>query len=505
MSVKFPASPEAEDAFLGLMMQNMPGVYETFGDELREALFHDPFRKLLCEAMIDMHVSAIDVELVSTTRWLRERDMLEKVGGPARLAEVFGSVPFSATMGSAKHWFEELQDMALRRLLLAKADLLKEAALDYTKTWKEALETAESELFNVHAQTSHKGMVHVSKLLPTVAAEIEKTLNARGHVTNGFATGFTALDRMTMGIQPGVFVIGARPSMGKTAAMMQIALNGALGMGDYFEYNQEPQRVGVFSLETNDVALVKRGLLNLATLNLRRVRDGLMSRTQQDLLKREYDRLFTSGMYVEACYGLSIQDFRAKARMYVKRYGLKALFIDYLQLMTSTGPGAKQSKQAEIGECSVGIKHLAHELQVPIFVLAQLNRDAGETTRPKMHQLKDCGQIEQDADYIGLLCDAPESASANDPEDCPWSYLGFDLVKQKDGPTTGGGEPLALRFDKEYFRLTSLESRMYGPNGEEPEHQEPRRKTVTDEKLKRGRGRPRKDQGPSAQDTFPDN
>jgi hypothetical protein len=138
------------------------------------------------------------------------------------------------------------------------------------------------------------------------------------------------------------------------------------------------------------------------------------------------------------------------------------------------------------------VKMLAHELNIPIFVLAQLNRD-GDVARPKMSQLRDCGQIEQDADYCVLLCDAPEWASADDPEDCPWTYLGLDVVKQKDGGTTSGTDPLVVRFDKEIFRLSSLEEKLFSNNEQQRQPVGPK---FDHDREKRPRGRPRKNPPP---------
>jgi replicative DNA helicase len=287
-----------------------------------------------------------------------------------------------------------------------------------------------------------------------------------------------------------MFVIGARPSKGKTTLLMQIVLNIGLGQGDYPEFRQEPQPVGVFSLETNDTNLVRRGLLNLAGINMRRLQDGLMSRAEQQGLMAASEQIMGSKIYIEACYGLTIQELRAKARNAVRKHGLKAIFIDYLQLMQTTAAVRKSgNRQAELAEISIGVKMLGHELNIPVFVLAQLNRD-GDVARPKMSQLRDCGQIEQDADYCVLLCDPPEWAGANDPEDCPWTYLGLDVVKQKDGATTTGGDPLAVRFDQEFFRLTSIEQKLFSNN---PEQRQPIKPKFDHNREKRPRGRPRKE------------
>lgn len=488
---RYPVDVAAEKALLGVMLWSMPGVYEGHGRRLKGDLWHNEARRMLAEAMIDMHIQGLDVDLVTLTDWLRKAGTLEKVGGPA-LGDL-DSLPL--TPGYTEHYVGILEGMAARRMLLRQAEALGQAAVDYSKDWREALQEAEGQLFDAHAKGSHDGMEHVSKILPEVVAGIEETVSRKGHVTNGVATGMTVLDRMTMGLKPGLHFVAARPSMGKTTVLMQIALNVSMGLGDYPEFDQAPLETGVFSLETDKVSLTRRGLLNLAKLNLQRVRDGQMSRAAQEGLLEAAQRMMGSKLYVEACFGLSVQTARAKLRMLVKRLGLKLVLIDYLQLMTSGSKRARDNRNLEIAEISLGLKQAAMELKIPIVVLAQLNRE-GDVPRPKLSHLRESGQVEQDADTVCMICQAPEWASQNDPEDCPWTYLGLDVVKQKDGPTTTDGEPIVMRFDKEFFRLTSTDEKLFSNKPGERQKtgavEAPREKWRNDRE--RGpRGRPRKD------------
>jgi replicative DNA helicase len=485
-----PKSDPAEEGILSAMVENIDSVWQRFGPRLRDELFWHPARRTITHAIIDLHVSGHPVDIVTITTELRKTGKLDSVGGASGISALL-PVTFSPTY-AVDHYLAELEDMAARRRMLLQADAMRAAAFDYTQPWRTQLEATEQSLFELHAQTSHSGMIPIGRLVPDVMTQLDAAMNSRGHVTKGIATGMTSLDRMTMGLEPGLFILGARPSKGKTAAMMQIALNIGLGQGDYEEYRQPPLDVGIFSLETGDINLARRALLNLAAVNMRRIADGLLSYNERDAITREAKRLMTAKIHIEASYGLSIQDLRARARMLVKNLGLKILMVDYLQLLTSTSKKATQSRQIEVAECSVGLKHLAHELQIPIIALAQLNRDA-DVARPRASQIRDCGQIEQDADYIALICEPPEHISQNDPEDCPWTYLGLDLVKNKDGGTTNGVDPLAQRFDKEFFRLTSLERKLLSNDDEHRQkNYQPREKSNFD-RPQRPRGRPRKD------------
>jgi replicative DNA helicase len=500
----FPVAPDAENALLGCMLNDMTGLYDLHGPRLKDELFHLELQRIIAHAMIDMHVSAMPVDVVTVGDWLRKSGDLERIGGRPRLTELLTCVPFGSA-GMAASYIPILEGMAARRMLLKQSDALRVAAFDYSADWKDCLLQAEGALFDAHSRTSHNGMQHVSKILPKVIREIEETVNRKGHVTNGVATGFTSFDRMTMGLKAGLHIIAARPSRGKTAVLMQMALHISMGFGDYPEFDQAPLDVGIFSLETDDVSLVKRGLLNLAALNMQRVRDGQMSRAQQDALKQECvtgrrvnNRIpyVEARLHVEASYMLSIQDFRSRLRMLVKRLGLRVVFVDYLQLMTSSSKRARDNRNLEIAEISVGLKQAALELGIPIIVLAQLNRD-GDVGRPKLSHLRECGQIEQDADSVSMICDAPEWAGKDDPEDAPWKYVGIDLVKQKDGPTTSDGDPLVLRFDKEFFRLTSVDEKLFSNSDEQRQASSVPRDKNTYDRQKGPRGRPRKDAGPS--------
>lgn len=491
---KFPLDPRAEEAVIAAMLWDMSGVYERQGGRLKSELFHVAMNHEIAMAMIDMHVSALEVDAISVTHWLREHNQLDRIGGPSRVVELLTGLSLNPTHNQVDHHLKILEGMAARRLLLKQSEALAIAALDYSQSSEEALAQAEAALFDVHAKGTHDGMEHVSKIIPEVIREIEQTISRKGHVTSGIATGFTSLDRMFMGLKPGVHFVAARPSKGKTAYMMQIALNVGMGMGDYPEFDQPPQGVAIYSLETNKVSLVKRGLLNLAALNMQRIKDGQFSRAQQEDLAVKSLKLNASKIFVEASFGLSIQNFRVKVRMLLKKHPeIKLIMVDYLQLMTSSSKKAEGSREREVAEISYGLSMAGHELKIPIVCLAQLNRE-GDVARPKASSLRESGQIEQDAQTITMLCDAPEWASKDDPEDAPWAYLGADVVKQKDGPTTNGIDPVVLRFDKEFYRLTSIDEKLF--SGKKDEHQsaqhEPREKSNYD-RPKGPRGRPRKD------------
>lgn len=505
---RYPSDHVAEETLLGSLMWDISGLWDGFGNRLKGELFHRENNRQLAEAIVDMHVAGELVDVLTLTDWLRKRGALEKLGGAARVTDLWANLNKPSHTIQVKRNLEILEGMVMRRTMLAQADAMSAAALDYTLEPKDALMKCEQALADMHHVRSHEGMVHISKVMPKAMLEIEQAIQRKGHVTSGVASGFTVLDKMTMGFGPGLHYVAARPSMGKTTLLLQWAMQVGCGFGDYPQFDQKAMGVMIFSCETHDVALVKRSLLNLAAINLQRARDGMMSRAQQEALKAEFQTgrrvghaehgrlpLIDSRIFVEASYGLTIQDFRARVRMLVKKHDIKIIFIDYLQLMKSMSKQAAGSREREIAEISWGLKMSALELGIPIVCLAQLNRE-GDVPRPKMSHLRESGSIEQDADSIMTICRAPDKLMETLQEDCPWTYMGVDILKQKDGPTTTDGDPIALRFDKEFFRLTSVDEQLYS---NDPDEQQGNVKPKAEpqkwngERPKGPRGRPRKD------------
>ncbi len=501
-----PWDEEAEKGMLSCLLQDPARWMSESITKLPPEAFYHVAHETIYRRLIVLHDRQAPIELVSVSNALRDAEELDKVGGPAYVSDLFVFIPVTS------HWAYYLAIILnkwhLRRVMATAQSIMDDARRfgheDTDTDLPQFVGRCEQRLFEIYQElaekTSRRGLVPVSAIMPEVLDQMEKAMASRGHTTRGIATGLTALDRITLGIEAGMFVIGARPSKGKTALVMQMALNIGLGQGDYPEFRQEPLPVGIFSLETNDANLVRRGLLNLAGINMNRLRDGFMSDQEKAQLIASARQLNRSNIYVEACYGLTIQELRAKARNAVRKHGLRCLIIDYLQLMQTDSAVRKTgNRQAELAEISIGVKMLSHELDIPIFVLAQLNRE-GDCPRPKMSQIRDCGQIEQDADYCALLCDAPDWIGRDDPEDAPWTYVGLDIAKQKDGATTLHTDPLPIRFDKEFFRMSSVDEKLFSNNPDKRQPTAPQKYDAN--RPKRPRGRPRKDGSAHMDDVF---
>jgi replicative DNA helicase len=263
----------------------------------------------------------------------------------------------------------------------------------------------------------------------------------------GVGTGFTDLDKMTSGLHGGeMVVIAARPSMGKTSLAMNIAENVSI---------DQKLPVGVFSLEMTSESLVLRMLCSRSRVNLRNVRDGFLAERDFPKLTGAAGKLANAPLFIDDSSGLSILQLRAKARRMHQQYAIKLFVIDYLQLLHSTARRA-ENRQQEIADISNGIKSLAKELNVPIIVLSQLNRELEreKNRKPRLSDLRESGAIEQDADVVGLLYkpssgDDDEAGNPAAEEDAvPVNLL---IAKQRNGPT---GD-VNLTFLKSYTRFES--------------------------------------------------
>jgi replicative DNA helicase len=266
----------------------------------------------------------------------------------------------------------------------------------------------------------------------------------------GIGTGFADFDKLTTGLHPGeMLVIAARPSMGKTSLAMNIAEHVAI---------DQKLPVAVFSLEMAANSLVLRMLCSRARVNLRSVREGFLADRDFPRLTNAAGGLSSAPLYIDDTANLSILQLRARARRMWQQYGIKLFIIDYLQLLHSTARRV-DNRQQEISDISGGIKALAKELEVPVIVLSQLNRDVerDKSRKPRLADLRESGAIEQDADLVGLLYKAdsndPSKPARDDDDEVEQEALPVNLLiaKQRNGPT---GD-VYLTFRKPYTRFES--------------------------------------------------
>jgi replicative DNA helicase len=305
-------------------------------------------------------------------------------------------------------------------------------------------------------EVSERGITRDFANIPSIVKEhfgtIDSIWKLKREVT-GLATHFKDFDRMTSGLQPSeLIIIAARPSMGKTAWAINIAQQAALRDG---------RVVGIFSLEMSSDSLLRRMLASEAFVNMRKIQSGFISRDDQDALINAAAKLTESHIYIDDTPGISLAEMRAKARRLKQQRGLDLLVVDYLQLMSSSLPGASnkrhENRTQEVSAISRGLKALAKELHIPVIALSQLSRASeqrGGDKKPMLSDLRESGSIEQDADVVAFIHrDSYYNKDENGDED-PDSKGKAEIIiaKQRNGPTGS----VHLAYLSEYTRFENM-------------------------------------------------
>jgi replicative DNA helicase len=305
------------------------------------------------------------------------------------------------------------------------------------------LDEIERDVLRISEERVEASARTIKELVHKAINTIEEFHQRQGMLT-GVATGFSDLDKMTSGLHGGeMVVIAARPSMGKTSLAMNIAEHVAI---------EQRLPVGVFSLEMTAESLVLRMLCSRSRVNLRNIRDGFLAERDFPKLTGAAGKLANAPLFIDDSSGLSILQLRAKARRMFQQFGIRLFVIDYLQLLNSTSRRA-ENRQQEIADISNGIKALAKELNVPVIVLSQLNRELekDKNRKPRLSDLRESGAIEQDADLVALLYKPSSSEEDEAPAQEEASAVNLYIAKQRNGPT--GDVPLT--FLKGYTRFES--------------------------------------------------
>jgi replicative DNA helicase len=404
--------------------------------------FYDLRHQTIYETLAEMFNKRMPVDLITVQQNLKDRQLLDQVGGIAYLSQLQDAVPSAANLS---YYLDIVREKHLLRKLITTCSGVVGKVYDYEGNVEELLDEVEKEVLRVNESRAQGNMTPVNALVHDAIATIENYFGRNGQL-GGLATGFADLDKMTDGLHGGeMIVIAARPSMGKTSLAMNIAEHVALEM---------KLPVGVFSLEMSAGSLVLRMMCSLARVNLRSIREGFMSEADFPKLTNAAGRLSASKLFIDDTAGLSILQLRARARRMAQQHGIKLFVIDYLQLLNSTARRSQENRQQEIADISSGIKALAKELNVPVIVLAQLNREIekDKNRKPRMSDLRESGSIEQDADLVGLLykpdANEDEEAGAVEADGLPVSLV---IAKQRNGPT---GD-VHLTFLKPYTRFES--------------------------------------------------
>jgi len=464
-----PQSLEAEMSLLGSIILD-PGVIPDVISLLKGPEdFYKESHAQVYRAVLDIYDQRNTGDLVQIVDLLRDRNVLDQIGGPTYLVELANSVP---TAVNAPHFARIVAEKAkLRRLIDAAGQILYDAyhvgelGPDGAR---EVLDKAEMSVFEIAQESSSADPQSLADLLQI---EIDRIMVAErdGWPMTGVKSGYADLDELLRGFQPGeLIILAARPSMGKTALSLnlaeQIAMGGSAVLGAPVS-NSVP--VGFFSLEMSKNAIVQRLISARSGVSSQQLRGGQsISKMDLDRLGQAADDLKHAPVYIDDMPSLTVLNLRARARRMVAQYGVKVIMIDYLQLMTAPG-AARESRQVEVSTISRGVKALARELNIPVICLAQLNRasEQRDGNRPRMADLRESGSIEQDADVI-LLLHREDYYHVQDEE---WKMENPDKVgtaeiivaKQRNGPT----DIVKLKWDSKTTRFKNLDLHSQAPGG----------------------------------------
>jgi replicative DNA helicase len=440
-----PHSNEMERGVLGCVLLSpndcMGECIEKLNDNGREVCY-DLRHQTIYEALAGMFDTREPIDVITLQQRLKDRGLLEQIGGIPYLLQLQDAVPSAANLS---YYLDSVREKFMLRKMISVCTEVVGRVYDYEGEVETLLDEVERDVLKIAESRVQGTSVTTKELVGRAIGTIENFFNRKGSLS-GVGTGFLDLDRMTDGLHPAeMIVIAARPSMGKTSLAMNIVEHVAL---------EEKLPVAVFSLEMSAESLVLRMMCSLARVNLRTIRDGFMSETDFPKLTNAAGKLSNSKLYIDDTAGLSILQLRARARRLSQQHGIKLFVIDYLQLLHSTGRRSQDNRQQEIADISSGIKALAKELKVPVIVLAQLNRELekDKSRKPRLSDLRESGAIEQDADLVGLLY-KPDAGEEDDAPQEEGDGLPVNLLiaKQRNGPT---GD-VNLTFLKPYTRFES--------------------------------------------------
>lgn len=438
-----PSADELEIPVIGLIILFPADSLPRCMQALDLQAFHHPLCRAVYAHCLNLFAEGKSIDLAIITHQMMLSGELEKLGGPSALFELCEHACVSASL--LDEYIPRLVAMRQRRQLIRAAETLAAEARDGAIEPETALGHAQGNLLEVLGVTA-RGARSLKQVGIDVMKDIDNANRNRGHVTRGLATGYADLDRQLMGLTPGaLMVIGGRPAMGKSTLLMNIAENIAL----------DDHGVLVFTLEMPDKQLVNRMLVGGAQIDLQKSRSGMFGQGELGKIRERYAKLATAPMWIYDQPGLTIGEIRARVRIMCARHTIKAVFIDYLQLLKGDSRRGRDNRVLEIKEIANGMKNMALEEGIACVTAAQLNRAAEDRRdhKPMMADLRESGDIEQEADIIGLLRrpgyyakKAAEGKGNGKSSTAGWdgsdeetdpaddrAYL--DIAKNRDGPT----------------------------------------------------------------------
>jgi replicative DNA helicase len=386
-----PHSTDAEKAVIGSMLMDRDAITDV-NDILTKEDFYNAQYGILFEAMIELFNEGMDVDIITLTERLKAKNVPDEISSLSFVGEIVSSVPTSA---NAKRYAKIIQDKSvLRKLIKITDDVSKDCYLASDEV-EDILESAEQSVFKlVQSRNRSEEYTPMKKIVVDVIGDIEEASRNKGRI-NGIPTGFIDLDNMLTGMHGGeLILIAARPAMGKTALVLNIAHHVAV---------RQNVPVAMFSLEMSESQLGARMLALDSMVDAQALRTGDLNEDDWDKIIESTEIMAKAPIFVVDNSGITIPELRSECRKLKQTQDIGLIIIDYLQLMNSNRP--VESRQQFISDVSRSLKVLARELNVPVIALSQLNRavDTRPDHKPVLADLRESGAIEQDADVVMFI------------------------------------------------------------------------------------------------------
>lgn len=393
-----PQNPEAERSVLGSILIDNHAL-DRVSEKIRAEDFYKDAHRHIFAAMLELADRSRQIDLLTLKEELAGKGRLEEIGGAAYVSSLVDGIP---DIRNVERYAEIVREKSTLRRLILMGNRVIQSALDRPGTPEDVLGEAEREIFQIAEQGLSSGFVPIDRITRTNMNAIEQIQHA-GKLVTGVPTGYDRFDEMTSGLQrQDLIILAARPSMGKTSLMLNIA--ESMAIPDKGNTKEQLYSVGIFSLEMSKEQIGLRLLSSEANVPSHLIRSGILSeKNWRDLIEAS-SRLAKAKIYVDDTATIDLVEMRAKSRRLKRELGLDVIMVDYLQLIASRG--RVESRNQEISQISRGLKALAKELDCPLVSLSQLSRRPEQRAgdhRPQLSDLRESGSIEQDADVVFFI------------------------------------------------------------------------------------------------------
>lgn len=392
-----PQNPEAERSILGSILLDNHAFYRVVGT-INESDFYRDSHRVIFNIMTLLATESREIDIVTLKDELAKRALLDQVGGPSYISSLLDGIP---DIANAERYARIVKEKSMLRRLILMGNKVMRSALDAPGEPEEVLSLAEKDLYEIAQDGAEGGFASIDDITRFNMEAIEQ-LSKNSRMITGIPTGYAKFDEFTSGFQDqDLIILAARPSMGKTSFMLNLAENMAVPDR---AGTKELRSVGIFSLEMSKEQIGLRLLSSIANVSSQLIRAGTLSERNWEALAEASSLLSRSKIWIDDTAMIDIMEIRAKTRRLKMELGLDMLMVDYLQLIS--GRGKQDSRTQEISQISRGLKAIAKEMNVPLLSLSQLSRRPEQRTgdhRPQLSDLRESGSIEQDADLVCFI------------------------------------------------------------------------------------------------------